>query len=122
MKQIKDCIAEYINNFEEPVKSRLLRIREIFIEEVPNYDEDIKYQMPTIIYNGNLIHYAGFKKHIGIYPLPNVLIMIKDETKQYKTGKGSIQFQNNEPLPEELIRKIVKLRKEEKEQEITKKK
>ncbi|MDP3444834.1 MAG: hypothetical protein Q8T08_18400, partial [Ignavibacteria bacterium] len=67
-------------------------------------------------------HYAAFKNHIGIYPLPEVLESLKEELKTFKQGKGSIQFQNNEVLPLEIIRKIVKARVEEKENELVGKK
>lgn len=97
-----------------------MQIRHIFLSEVPDATEDIKYQMPTIMWHGNLIHYAAFKNHIGIYPLPNVLVTLHEEIKGYKTGKGSIQFQNDEPLPEDLIRLLVQTRLKERKMEIDK--
>ena len=110
---LNNKVEAYINKFPQDIQNRLSRIREIFLAEVPDASEDIKYQMPTIIWNGNLIHYAAFQKHIGIYPLPTVLITLKEEIKNYKTGKGSIQFENNKPLPEELIRLIIQIRMKE---------
>lgn len=111
-------IESYITSFPPETQERLLQIRSIFLKEVPDAQEDIKYQMPALIWHGNLIHYAAFKNHIGIYPLPCVIEQIKDDIKNLKTGKGSIQLSHSEPLPLELIQKIVHLRKEEKIKEM----
>ena len=113
-------IESYIKRYPNDVQARLMQIRHIFLSEVPDATEDIKYQMPTIMWHGNLIHYAAFKNHIGIYPLPNVLVTLHEEIKGYKTGTGSIQFQNDEPLPEDLIRLLVRTRLEERKMEIDK--
>ncbi|HOE07841.1 MAG TPA: DUF1801 domain-containing protein [Treponemataceae bacterium] len=114
-------IESYITSFPPETQERLLQIRSIFLKEVPDAQEDIKYQMPTLIWHGNLIHYAAFKNHIGVYPLPSVIEALKDDIRNLKTGKGSIQFSNSVPLPVELIQEIVHLRKEEKINELTQK-
>lgn len=122
MKELNPAIKSYIEGYDSEVKERLLTIRGIIFSFVPSAEETIKYKMPTVVYHGNLIHYAAFKNHIGIYPLPEVLESLKEELKAFKQGKGSIQFQNNEVLPLEIIRKIVKARVEEKENELLGKK
>jgi len=122
LKQIDISIKEYIQGYGKEIQNRLYRIREIIFEQVPTAEEGIKYKMPTVVYHGNLIHYAAFKNHIGIYPLPEVIETLKEELKAFRQGKGSIQFQNNEELPIELIKKIVKARVEEKENELLEKK
>ena len=66
-------VESYIKAFPAEIQQRLLLIRSIFLEVVPDAEEDIKYRMPTIVWHGNLVHYAAFKNHIGIYPLPHVL-------------------------------------------------
>ncbi|MBP7479919.1 MAG: DUF1801 domain-containing protein [Spirochaetaceae bacterium] len=114
-------IESYITSFPPEIQERLSQIRSIFLKEVPDAQEDIKYQMPTLIWHGNLIHYAAFKNHIGVYPLPSVIEALKDDIRNLKTGKGSIQFSNSVPLPVELIQKIVHLRKEEKIKELAQK-
>lgn len=114
-------IESYITSFPPETQERLLQIRSIFLKEVPDAQEDIKYQMPTLIWHGNLIHYAAFKNRIGVYPLPSVIEALKDDIRNLKTGKGSIQFSNSVPLPVELIQKIVHLRKEEKIKELAQK-
>ena len=110
MKKIKNEIEEYINQYDKETVRRLLKIREKAFELLPDADEAIKYKMPTILWNGNVFHYAAFKNHIGIYPLPHVLEELKDDLKEYKQGKGSIQFQNDEELPMDVIEKIIKAR------------
>ena len=117
MKELDPEVKAYIDIFDSEVKKRLLTIREIVFGFVPFAEETIKYKMPTIVYHGNLLHYAAFKNHIGIYPLPEVIETLKEELKIFKQGKGSIQFQNNEEFPIEIIRKIIKTRIEEQEQE-----
>ncbi len=118
MKEFNPEIKAYVDIFDSEVQKRLLTIREIIFSFVPSAEETIKYKMPTVVYHGNLLHYAAFKNHIGIYPLPEVIETLKEELKAYKQGKGSIQFQNNEEFPVEIIRKIVKTRVEEKEKEL----
>ncbi|HBS47400.1 MAG TPA: hypothetical protein DEA91_28395 [Paenibacillus sp.] len=79
-------------------------------EAAPDAKEKISYQMPTFELHGNLVHFAAFKNHIGFYPTPNGIDAFKEELSVYKGAKGSIQFPLNEPMPYELISKIVKFR------------
>ena len=118
MKVINEAIRAYIDRFPPETQKRLLAVRQVIADIVPEAEEAIKYQMPTFVRHGNLIHYAAFKNHIGIYPLPKVIETLKEDLKQYKQGKGSIQFQNDEDLPLVLIEKIVKTRVEEMEMEL----
>lgn len=115
-------VEAYFAGFPKEIRERLGVVRRVFLEEAPDASEGLRYRMPTILWNGNLIHYAAFKNHIGIYPLPQVLAEMGDEISGYKTGKGSIQFRHDEELPVELIREIVKRRKAEKERELAAKK
>ena len=117
MRALEGPVAAYIDNFSGEIRERLLAIREAAFDLVPGAEEAIKYRMPTIIYHGNLLHYAGFPHHIGVYPLPHVIETLKTDLAPYRQGKGSIQFQNDEPLPIELIRKIIATRLEERTQE-----
>jgi uncharacterized protein YdhG (YjbR/CyaY superfamily) len=79
----------------------------------PDATEKISYQMPTFYLYGNLIHFAAYKNHIGIYPTPNGIEAFADELSKYEGGKGSKKFPLNEPLPLELVNRIVKFRVEE---------
>jgi len=103
-------IDDYIAAFPEDVQETLQTIRRIVHEEAPDAQETIKYQMPTFTLNGNLVHFAAFKKHIGFYPVPSGIEAFKDELAGYVGGKGSVQFPLDQPMPYDLIRRIVAFR------------
>lgn len=104
-------IDEYIDSFPEKTRERLRSVRQVIKEEAPGSEETIKYRMPTFVLNGhNLVHFAGFKSHIGFYPTPSPMDPFREELSSYKMGKGSIQFQEDEPLPLALIRRMVQFR------------
>jgi len=104
-------IDQYIALFPEEVGLILKKIRELIHRAAPAAEEAIRYQMPTFrLNNKNLIHFAAYEHHIGIYPTPSGTEAFKEELGKYKTGKGSIQFQLNEPIPYDLIERIVKFR------------
>jgi len=106
-------IDEYIVTFPAEVQRKLSQLRVLIREVVPEAQEKISYQMPTFTLNGNLVHFAAFPKHIGFYPTPSGVAEFERELAKYKQGKGSVQFPLYEPLPLELIRRIVKYRAEE---------
>ena len=103
-------IDEYIAGFPEDVQEILEKIRKTIRNAAPDAEEAIKYQIPTFVLNGNLVHFAAFKKHIGFYPAPRGIEAFKDELSVYKGAKGSVQFPLGEPVPFDLISRIVKLR------------
>ncbi len=117
MPKIDPGVEEYIAGFPPETQARLRRMRAAFFELLPDAEEGIKYRMPTILHHGNLLHYAAFKNHIGLYPLPHALEVLKDELRGFKQGKGSIQFPNDSPLPLDLIVRIAKARIAELEEE-----
>src|SRR5688572_10599925 len=92
-------------------------MRQIILKEVPDAEEKIGYGIPTYKLNGkNLVHFGGFKNHVGFYPAPSGLTAFEKDLSKYKAAKGSVQFPHDEPLPLTLVTKIVKYRlKEEKE-------
>jgi uncharacterized protein YdhG (YjbR/CyaY superfamily) len=100
-------IEEYVADFPEDVQEILQKIRSVIREEAPLAQEAISYQMPTFKLNGNLVHFAAFKNHIGFYPTPTGTEKFQKELAPYKGGKGSIRFPLDEPIPYDLIRKIV---------------
>ena len=106
-------IDEYIASFSEPAREKLEEIRKFIISEAPEAAEKLAYGIPTFTLNGNLVHFAGYEGHTGFYPTPSAMKEFKDEMKSYKTSKGAVQFPLNEPLPEDLIRRIVRFRVEE---------
>jgi uncharacterized protein YdhG (YjbR/CyaY superfamily) len=103
-------IDEYIQRFPADIQKQLQQIRAAIKEAAPGADETIKYAMPTFILNGNLVHFAAFKNHIGLYPAPSGTEAFKEELSIYKGGKGSVQFPLNQPMPLGLISAIVKFR------------
>jgi uncharacterized protein YdhG (YjbR/CyaY superfamily) len=106
-------IDEYIAGFPPDVQEVLQKIRMTIRQAVPDAEETIKYRMPTFTLHGNLVHFAAFKKHIGFYPVPTGIEQFKDELSTYKGGKGSVQFPLDQPIPFDLISRIVKFRVKE---------
>jgi len=103
-------IDEYIAEFPEPVQEILEKIRSVIRQAAPDAKETIAYQMPTFKLKKNLVHFAAFKNHIGFYPTPIGIEEFKEELSPYASGKGSVQFPLNKPIPYDLIEKIVKFR------------
>ena len=106
-------IDAYIADFPEEIKSILEQIRSTIRKEAPDAKEAIKYGMPTFVLNGNLVHFAAFKNHIGFYPAPSGIDAFIKELEIYRTGKGTIQFPLDKPVPFHLISKVVKYRVQE---------
>ena len=105
MKKIA-TVEEYIEGFPEDVQEILQKVRSTIKTAAPAAAEVISYQIPTFVLHGNLIHYAGYKNHIGLYPGPSVIANFKDELSEYKQAKGTVQFPLHRPIPYTLIKKI----------------
>ncbi|GGH10319.1 iron chaperone [Paenibacillus segetis] len=101
---------EYISQFPPEVQAILEQLRKVIKESAPEAEEKMSYQMPTFAWHGNLVHFAAYKNHIGFYPTPSGIDAFQEELSGYKGAKGSVQFSIGEPLPYELISKIVKFR------------
>jgi uncharacterized protein YdhG (YjbR/CyaY superfamily) len=110
---MKNQIDDYILEFPEEIQTRLKQIRATVKAAAPEAEETIKYAMPTFVFHGNLVHFAAFQNHIGLYPTPSGIVAFKEDLSVYKGAKGSIQFPHNKPLPLELIGKIVAFRVKE---------
>ncbi len=106
-------IDEYIADFPPDVQKILQKIRLTVRKAAPQAEETIKYRMPTFTLNGNLVHFAAFKKHIGFYPTPTGTKEFQRELSVYKGAKGSVQFPLDQPIPFGLISRIVKFRVKE---------
>ena len=105
-----NSIDDYIATFSKEIQIILEDLRGTIKAAAPEAEEKISYQMPTFFLKGNLIHFAAFKNHIGLYPSPSGTQAFKRELSIYQGAKGSIKFPIDKPLPMELIRKIVKFR------------
>jgi uncharacterized protein YdhG (YjbR/CyaY superfamily) len=101
-------IDEYIADFPRDVQPLLEKVRAAIRKAAPNATEAISYQMPTFKQEGNLIHFAGYDHHIGLYPGSRPIEAFKDELTKYKTSKGTIQIPLDKPNPVGLIGKITK--------------
>ena len=101
-------VDEYIASFPEDVRVRLGELRATIHEAAPEAVEAIKYNMPTFVLRGNLVSFAAWKKHVSIYPVTTEMEAMIPDIADYKTsGKGTIQFPYDRPLPLDLIREIV---------------
>ena len=108
MKEEYKTIDEYIKLFPKDVQNILEKIRQIVHRAVPEGVEAISYEIPTVKLNGkNLVHFAGWKNHISIYPVPYGSKAFQKELSPYITGKGTIQFPLNKPIPFDLVERIV---------------
>lgn len=112
MQRPKD-INDYIASFPAEVQELLQQLRTAIQKAAPQAEEAISYAMPTFKLQGILVHFAAFTNHIGFYALPSGNEAFQQELQNYKTGKGSIQFPINKPMPIDLITKIVQFRVEE---------
>jgi uncharacterized protein YdhG (YjbR/CyaY superfamily) len=113
MDNLTNNIDNYISGFPKEVQILLEQIRATISNAAPGAEEAIKYAMPTFVLNGNLVHFAAFKNHIGFYPVPSAILEFEEELSGYKRSKGAIQFPLNQPLPLSLITKIVEFRVKE---------
>jgi uncharacterized protein YdhG (YjbR/CyaY superfamily) len=103
-------IDEYIADFPPDVQDILEEMRRTIREAAPDAEEAISYQMPTFKLNGNLVHFAAYKNHIGFYPTPSGVEAFREELSAYKVSKGAIQFPIDQPMPLDLVRQIVAYR------------
>ncbi len=106
-------IDDYISRCPPDVQEILQKIRAIVHAAAPEATEAIAYQLPTFRLNGNLVHFGAFKNHIGFYPTPSGTEAFKKEISIYQGAKGSIRFPLNQPMPYDLIERIVTFRVEE---------
>jgi uncharacterized protein YdhG (YjbR/CyaY superfamily) len=106
-----DAVDEYIVQFPPETQQALKQVRQVIITTCPEAAEYISYAMPAYKLNGNpLVYFAGYKNHVGFYATPTGHEAFKEALSRYKQGKGSVQFPLTEPMPLELIKKIVLFR------------
>ena len=104
---------KYITGFPKDVQAILKKIRKTIRKAAPNAEETINYGIPTFTLEGNLVHFAGFKNHVGFYPAPSGIEKFKRELSAYEGAKGSVKFPLDQPIPYNLIGEIVAFRVKE---------
>lgn len=109
-------IDDYIASFPDDVQTKLREMRALIRAAAPEATEKISYQMPTFDLHGNLVHFAAHRSHIGLYPAPTGIEAFKEAFAPYKTSKGAVQFPLDQPLPADLITRVVKFRVGENQQ------
>jgi uncharacterized protein YdhG (YjbR/CyaY superfamily) len=108
-------IDEYIETFEPAIQKTLREIRAFVKAQAPGAAEKIAYGMPTFYLKGNLIHFAAFKDHYGFYPSPSGIDAFEDELAPYRTGKGTLRFPLDAPLPWDILGRVIQFRVRENE-------
>lgn len=101
-------IDDYIAGFPSDVQVILEKLRELIRKVLPKATEAIKYGIPTFVLNGNVVHFAAFKKHIGLYPPVRGDAKLKRDLAPYANAKGNLAFPLDEPMPYVLIRRVVR--------------
>ena len=113
IQKTPQTIDEYIAGFPKEIQATLERIRQTIRAAAPGAEEKISYGMPTFALKGNLVHFAAFKNHFGFYPAPTGIEEFRMELSRYEGSKGAIRFPLFEPIPYDLISRIVRFRIEE---------
>ena len=103
-------VDAYISQFPADVQAQLQQLRKIIHTAAPDANEKISYGIPTFYLHGNLVHFAAYRNHIGFYPSSSGMLAFAQELAAYKTSRGTVQFPLGQPLPVELIKKIVAFR------------
>lgn len=117
MRQNLNTVEKYISTFPDEVQKLLRKVRKTILENAPEATEGISYGMPAYKISGKpLVYFGGFKNHIGFFAIPTGHKKFADELSIYKSGKGSVQFPFEEPIPYDLIARIVQFRVTENQQ------
>ncbi len=106
-------VATYIDAFPWETQQILRSVREAILQAAPRALETIKYGIPTYVQGKNLVHFAGYRNHIGFYPTPGAIAHFSARLKPYKTSKGAVQFPLDMEVPLQLISEITKYRVDE---------
>lgn len=102
-----ESIDEYIGRYPVEIQEVLTHLRTIVHEAAPDVQEKMSWGIPTFVLNGNLVHFAVNKHHIGLYPGPRAVEAFGEKLAGYKTTKGTIQFPLRAPIPYDLVQEIV---------------
>jgi uncharacterized protein YdhG (YjbR/CyaY superfamily) len=108
-----ETIDDYIAGFPSDIQKLLRKVRATVRKAAPGAEEGISYRIPVFRLKGDLVYFAAFKKHIGLYPRVSGIRKFKKELSGYKSAKGSVQFPLDRPIPYGLISKITRFRVKE---------
>ncbi len=103
-------VDQYISTFSPAIQKILQAVRTTIKKAAPDAEEVISYKIPAYKYNGVLVYFAGYENHVGFYPTASGIETFKKQLMVYKHAKGSVQFPLDEPMPFDLITKIVQYR------------
>ena len=106
-------VDKYMLPFPKTTQQMMEQLRRTILKAVPEAEEIISYNMPAYKYYGMLVYFAGYKNHIGFYPMPSAIEAFKKDLSVYKSAKGSVQFPLDKPLPLQLVTRMVTFRKKE---------
>ncbi|HPY33243.1 MAG TPA: DUF1801 domain-containing protein [Anaerolineaceae bacterium] len=102
-----NSVSEYIARFSPEIQAALNALTDAIRAAAPGAQEKLSYGMPAFFQDGVLVYFAMHSKHIGFYPTPEAVSAFAEELRAYKTSKGAVQFPLGQPIPLELVRKIV---------------
>ena len=111
-QSVPSNIDAYNAQFPPEIQLILNQMRNLILQAAPESKEVISYQMPAFQYKGILVYFAAYAKHIGFYPTPSAIEKFKSELSEYKTSKGAVQFPINQPLPQDLITRMIQFKSE----------
>lgn len=116
-------IDGYISGFPDEMQELLQKVRNTIRKAAPEATEKISYGIPTFFLNGNLVHFGGYKNHIGFYPGSSGIEIFREKLSQYQVSRGTVKFSSDKPIPFDLIIEITKFRVQQnlKKKELTKK-
>ncbi len=111
MNQTTVSIPHYIATFPAPTQQKLTQLYQLIPQLIPEAEETFRYGIPTFrINNKNVVHFAGYKYHLGFYPGAEAIVIFQDQLKDFKVSKGTIQLPLDKPLPTDIITKIIQFR------------
>ncbi len=100
-------VSAYIHTFNDPTKAQLIKLRSTIRQELPLTEERISYAIPAYWDKGYIVYFAGYEKHVSLYPIHGIKDMFGDELTPYLSGKATARFPVDKPLPEELIKRLI---------------
>ena len=108
MAETYTTIEEYVATFPEPTQEVLRGLHAAIREVLPNAAEAIRYRIPTLQIGGkNVVHFAAFTHHVGVYPVPTGDATFQEEQARYRAGKGTVRFPLDQPVPYDFVQRLV---------------